>query len=520
MQSASCLIRRGAVYYVRRRIPKTLQFHYGNRRELVRSLGTKEPNEARRRLHAALVALDTEWERLRSAGLTAQDAPALADVWLSRLLQADEEKRAAGDRAALEREEDALEDHEHDLREALATGAPDAALAREAVELAKEAGFVVAEGAEGHRALVYELAKARVRYLEAFRDRQRGRLVPTPTVPAPTVPTVPKGHSLMDAFEAWAGAPGRLPKTALTFKSVAALFHAQHSRLRLSQVGRSHVRAFVDAQLAAGKSPKTVSKYVDALRAILGAAVDREWINANPAAGVRVATPKGLPKPRRPFTSDELNRLFRGPVHAEGRRPKAGGGEAAYWLPLLGLYTGARLEELCQLKTDDFTVEQGALCLTITDEGGRRVKTHTSRRRLPVHPTLLCLGFREYLEGRRAGSGSEGAGASDGWLFPDLEPDSLGQRSGRWTKWFGRYVDEVVGPDARIVFHSFRHGFKAACRACEVPEDVHDALTGHSNGSVGRSYGGTWFPLRPLVAAVNRLEFEGLDVGGIKPWGQ
>ena len=41
------------------------------------------------------------------------------------------------------------------------------------------------------------------------------------------------------------------------------------------------------------------------------------------------------------------------------------------------------------------------------------------------------------------------------------------------------------------VFHTFRHQFKRMCRDALLPEELHDALTGHSNkNNVGRSYHG------------------------------
>jgi hypothetical protein len=45
---------------------------------------------------------------------------------------------------------------------------------------------------------------------------------------------------------------------------------------------------------------------------------------------------------REPFTTSELQTLFGSSVFTEGTRPTGGKGEAAFWLPLLGLFTGAR----------------------------------------------------------------------------------------------------------------------------------------------------------------------------------
>lgn len=53
---------------------------------------------------------------------------------------------------------------------------------------------------------------------------------------------------------------------------------------------------------------------------------------------------------RKDFSTDDLNALFAGPVHAKGERPKGGYGEAVYWMPLLALFMGARREEIGQLR--------------------------------------------------------------------------------------------------------------------------------------------------------------------------
>jgi hypothetical protein len=71
-------------------------------------------------------------------------------------------------------------------------------------------------------------------------------------------------------------------------------------------------------------------------------------------------------------------------------------------------------------------------------------------------------------------------------LFPDIKPDSKGHLSGRWSKWFNRYLDKAVGiTDSSKDFHSFLHTFKLLARQAEIPEDIHDALTGarHSGAS-------------------------------------
>ncbi len=92
-------------------------------------------------------------------------------------------------------------------------------------------------------------------------------------------------------------------------------------------------------------------------------------------------------------------------------------------------------------------------------------------------------------------------------MFPDLKPDVHGTLTGNFSKWWRRYARQVGVTDPRKVFHSFRHAFKDACRAARVTEEVHDALTGHAGGGVGRSYG-SGVPLEVLAEGVGKVRYD------------
>src|SRR5437762_9036633 len=86
------------------------------------------------------------------------------------------------------------------------------------------------------------------------------------------------------------------------------------------------------------------------------------------------------------------------------------------------LFTGARLEEIGQALTNDMKHDDGINYLDINtlDRGaGKRVKNRSSRRKLPVHPELVCCGLLAYVEERRR--------AGDERLFPALRPSVTGQ---------------------------------------------------------------------------------------------
>lgn len=60
-------MRRKQTYYLRQRIPTDLIPAYGGKKDIVKSLGTKNPAEARRRVHIELLHLDSEFAQKRKA---------------------------------------------------------------------------------------------------------------------------------------------------------------------------------------------------------------------------------------------------------------------------------------------------------------------------------------------------------------------------------------------------------------------------------------------------------------------
>ena len=216
-------------------------------------------------------------------------------------------------------------------------------------------------------------------------------------------------------------------------------------------------------------------------------------LRRQPGSGDQGSRPEANREKRLPYETEDLKAIFRSLVYSSGARPAAGAGEAAYWLPLLALFTGARLEELGQLLVTDVKRESGVCYLDInTLDEGKSLKTRSSRRRVPLHAELIRLGFLKYVSKL----------PPQGSLWPDPKPDNKGKLTGNWSKWWGRYARQEAGiTDPRKVFHSFRHTFKDATRAAGIDEALSDALTGHSGGGVRRTYG-RGYPIEKLAEAI------------------
>jgi len=330
------------------------------------------------------------------------------------------------------------------------------------------------------------------------------------------------GTALSVVIDKWAAENKPTERFIRRTRNIVDRFQAVAGKLTVQEVTKQHVLAFKDALVADGQTAANINVMLPILGTVFNYAVDKlHLIQTNPAAKVRVADNRRAKDKRRAFEVEELKALFASPVYADGKRPQAGGGEAAYWLPLLALYTGARQTELGQLHPDDVVQEsyrdtddkeQTAWVIRIVEntEREQRLKNEGSERRVPVHADLIALGFIRYVERAKSKGQSR--------LFPDISPNAEGELMGSWSKWFNRYLRLASGvTDKRVVFHSFRHSFKHFARLASIPNDVHNEITGHETGDVADSYGGLSYPLAPLVDAMKRYRVPGFTLPSPPP---
>jgi len=294
--------------------------------------------------------------------------------------------------------------------------------------------------------------------------------------------------------------PGRAPSTVKDMHAAVRSFR-RSCKSPFASTTRLDISQYRDWLLNTQKlARKTVSKQVGMISTLLQVGYDAGLLSQNVGRGLKIPRSDVPTLIRRSFTAEELTRLFALPIYRSGIRPAGAGGEACIWIPMIALVTGARLEEIAQLRTSDLTQhpEHGPILRVTDEDDSQRLKNEGSRRIIPLHPDFIATGFLDYVEAVRE--------AGHAWLFPALEVDHDGRRGANFGKWFLRQLRSPSGVgvlDPRLVFHSFRHGFKTMCRAAGISEDVHDALTGHVSGAVSRRYGE--MPLAPLVEAIGKI---------------
>jgi integrase len=259
----------------------------------------------------------------------------------------------------------------------------------------------------------------------------------------------------------------------------------------------------------AGMSVLTVNGYLTWSSTFFDWAERNGYVDRNPFKKLFLRNRKRARDARAAYTPEDLQRIFSTPQYRNHNFKHA----HYYWLPLLGLFSGARINELCQLDLKDIRHEDDVLVLDINESGPeKRVKTRAARRLVPVHPKLVQIGFLQYVETLRNKGETK--------LFPELKPmrDGAGQAA---SKWFARYR-RPLGLYKRTPkkdFHSFRTTFINLLKQKGHAEGVVAAIVGHAQeGLTFGTYGKAYSPLilARVIADVS-FETELLNVSGWSP---
>jgi hypothetical protein len=213
---------------------------------------------------------------------------------------------------------------------------------------------------------------------------------------------------------------------------------------------------------------------------------------------------------QRPFTATELKRLFSGPEMAQFAKTPALAHQ--FWLPHIGLYTGARVREICQInpQTDVYQVN-GIWFFLFSEETEaaegvkKRVKNSQSQRRTPIHSKLLELGFIDYFEKVKA------TGAK--LLFPKWPPKA-GRASANPREWFSAFLEEIglrdETPGKKLTgMHASRHTMEHFGFNLNIPENDVALITGRTRDGnrVQHGYQGEAWPEK-LKSIIERITFE------------
>lgn len=255
-------------------------------------------------------------------------------------------------------------------------------------------------------------------------------------------------------------------------------------------------------------------------------------VRENPFAGLHKDTSKlKRANARPPFTADQIRAIIESPLFtgflADGKEHISGeklADDWRKWIPLLCLFTGARIGEVAQLRVEDIYRDDGIWCVEFChdEKTGQRTKSDRSRF-VALHSTLLDIGFLEFVERQKERLRRDG----NEQLFPEMKPGVRDQYGDDASAWWRDYLVAIgvkpkKGGDG-FGSHSFRHTITDQLRAAGHLDNVIGAvILGHSTASVTSGYGqsrqGTAKLSKAMIDSVEFLPIErGRIVEGGKP---
>ena len=343
-------------------------------------------------------------------------------------------------------------------------------------------------------ALELELRAAKARELREITDREQGRELAKELSAKDRI-------GLLELFDLYAAIPGRTAKTMAQWRPYLAKLAAfigddnaqgvNHSHI---QGWRNHLRdnaTYRDKRLSA----KTINdSYLGAASALFAWAKDDGLIARNPMLEIRKVKMPKVPRLRsKELTQEEALTILRASLVPATDRSQQNLRDAKRWCPWLMAYSGARVNEITQLRVEDIFELEGVAVMRITPEAGP-VKAKVARI-IPLHTHLIEQGFLEFVAGKGTGP-----------LFYDpanrRSDNAINRQANRLgsklAEWVGTLGISGVKPN-----HAWRHLFNTLAVTHELDQRATMAILGHASGNVNQDYGSV--PVAATARAIEKL---------------
>ena len=300
------------------------------------------------------------------------------------------------------------------------------------------------------------------RYVLAMEKRKALETVPTPSLPSANV-----SWSWDDAFSYYVQQRAGLSDSTLANYRTAWKALSESVKCPPGKLTANMVVSWRDSLLKV-LMPRTVRNRLTFAGAIwresrVNGKIERSTLD--PFEGLRVRVDENIGTSREEFSKAELKKIFSAPPLQTARAISV---QSGYWLPILALYHGARLEELTGLEVRDVENSDIGLIIHLRENELRPRLKHRKRseRTIPLHPMLEKLGFEQYVKAARI--------AKIKALFPSFS------RGATFGEEFVTHVKKLISPSpGRLVgMHCFRHNWETARRTARLDTSASNYITG------------------------------------------
>ena len=259
------------------------------------------------------------------------------------------------------------------------------------------------------------------------------------------------------------------------------------------------------------QTPQNINKRITKLSVFGNWGVRQGLLITNPFSGMKFSVKK-QPHTRQPFTADELRKIFKPETYLKWtihfshpyRKDRVSNHLPYYWIFLLGIFSGMRTNEMCQILLSQVKKEKGIWFIFIEDSEETKVKTENAIRKVPVHPQLIDLGFVDYVTAQKK--------SKRGRLFWELSEDRDGFASHVSRHYNERFLPAVgVWKKYTKVLYCTRHTFINKLYSEMVDENVIKVLVGHEKEFTMKHYGGDPFTPERLLEEISKVSYSGIN---------
>lgn len=244
-----------------------------------------------------------------------------------------------------------------------------------------------------------------------------------------------------------------------------------------------------------GLSHARINRHLTVLTAFFKWLFQNEMIDRNPALNLLLPKRKIRPdEERQRYTPSEIRLILAGIKQYREKKPER------YWVPKIAVFSGMRLNEICQLYVEDICQIEEVWCFDVNCRRDKELKNPASQRIVPIHPDLLSDGLLAFANALFASGIAR--------LFPALSKHRKNGYAHQLGQWFQLFNRREVTEDPRKTFHSLRHAFADILKQKLVEPHVISELLGHSTGSISINRYGKRFNVNVLLDAIKKIQID------------
>lgn len=244
-----------------------------------------------------------------------------------------------------------------------------------------------------------------------------------------------------------------------------------------------------------GLSHARINRHLTVLTAFFKWLFQNEMIDRNPALNLLLPKRKIRPdEERQRYAPSEIQLILVGIKRFRETKPER------YWIPKIAVFSGMRLNEICQLYIEDIHQIEEVWCFDVNCRRDKELKNPSSQRIVPIHPELLSDGFLGFANAMFTQGNAR--------LFPALTRHRKNGYAHQLGQWFQLFNRKEITEDPRKTFHSLRHAFADILKQQLVEPHIISELLGHSTGSIAITRYGKRFNVKVLFDAVQKIQIE------------